>query len=72
MDDVTIVGGGPVGLMLAAELALAGVDVVILERRLTPDLVGTRARGFHSRTIETSTSAGSPTVSSPRVGPCRP
>ena len=52
MDDVTIVGGGPVGLMLAGELALAGVDVVILERRSTPDLVGTRARGFHSRTIE--------------------
>ena len=52
MSDVTIVGGGPTGLMLAGELALAGVDVVILERRSTPDLVGTRARGFHSRTIE--------------------
>ena len=52
MNDVTIVGAGPVGLMLAGELALAGVDVVILERRSTPDLVGTRARGFHSRTIE--------------------
>lgn len=52
MNDVTIVGGGPTGLMLAGELALAGVDVVILERRSTPDLVGTRARGFHSRTIE--------------------
>jgi len=52
MSDVTVVGGGPTGLMLAGELALAGVDVVILERRSTPDLVGTRARGFHSRTIE--------------------
>ena len=52
MNDVIIVGGGPTGLMLAGELALAGVDVVILERRSTPDLVGTRARGFHSRTIE--------------------
>src|SRR4051812_28950477 len=50
--DVTIVGAGPTGLMLAGELALAGVDVVILERRATADLVGTRARGFHSRTIE--------------------
>jgi 3-(3-hydroxy-phenyl)propionate hydroxylase len=58
MDDtrdvsgVTIVGAGPTGLMLAGELALAGVDVVVLERRDTADLVGTRARGFHSRTIE--------------------
>ncbi len=52
MTDVTVVGAGPTGLMLAGELALAGVEVVILERRSTPDLVGTRARGFHSRTIE--------------------
>jgi len=52
VNDVTIVGGGPTGLMLAGELALAGVDVVVLERRPTLDLVGTRARGFHSRTIE--------------------
>jgi 3-(3-hydroxy-phenyl)propionate hydroxylase len=52
MTDVTIVGAGPTGLMLAGELALAGVDVVVLERRSTPELVGTRARGFHSRTIE--------------------
>src|SRR5262245_19457918 len=52
MNDVTVVGSGPTGLMLAGELALAGVDVGIIERRSTPDLVGTRARGFHSRTIE--------------------
>jgi 3-(3-hydroxy-phenyl)propionate hydroxylase len=52
MNDVTIVGSGPTGLMVAGELALAGVDVEILERRSTSDLVGTRARGFHSRTIE--------------------
>ena len=52
VNDVTIVGAGPTGLMLAGELALAGVQVVVLERRVTPDLVGTRARGFHSRTIE--------------------
>jgi 3-(3-hydroxy-phenyl)propionate hydroxylase len=52
MSDVIIVGGGPTGLMLAGELALAGVDVEIIERRSTPDLVGSRARGFHSRTIE--------------------
>lgn len=52
MNEVVIVGGGPTGLMLAGELALAGVDVAIVERRPTPGLVGTRARGFHSRTIE--------------------
>ncbi|MFC7598061.1 FAD-dependent monooxygenase [Terrabacter sp. GCM10028922] len=52
MNDVTIIGGGPTGLMLAGELALAGVNVEILERRSTPELVGTRARGFHARTIE--------------------
>jgi 3-(3-hydroxy-phenyl)propionate hydroxylase len=52
MYDVTIVGGGPTGLMLAGELALAGIDVVVLERRTTTDLLGPRARGFHSRTIE--------------------
>jgi 3-(3-hydroxy-phenyl)propionate hydroxylase len=52
MADVTIVGGGPTGLMLAGELALAGVGAAILERRPTPELVGTRSRGFHSRTIE--------------------
>ena len=52
MSEVVIVGGGPTGLMLAGELALAGVDVAVLERRATPELVGSRAGGFHSRTIE--------------------
>ncbi len=49
---VAIVGGGPTGLMLAGELALAGVDVAILERRISHDLAGSRAGGLHSRTIE--------------------
>jgi 2-polyprenyl-6-methoxyphenol hydroxylase-like FAD-dependent oxidoreductase len=49
---VAIAGGGPAGMMLAAELALAGVDVAILERRPDHVLVGSRAGGFHSRTIE--------------------
>src|SRR5689334_10964792 len=38
--------------MLAGELMLAGVDVVVVERRRTQELVGSRARGIHSRTIE--------------------
>src|SRR5262245_44823461 len=49
---VLIAGGGPTGLMLAAELALAGVDAAIVERRTNQDLVGSRARGLHARTIE--------------------
>ena len=49
---VVIAGGGPTGLMLAGELALAGVDVAIVERRASPDLIGSRAGGLHSRTIE--------------------
>src|SRR5437588_5054265 len=49
---VVIAGGGPTGLMLAAELALAGVDVAIVERRASQDLAGSRAGGLHSRTIE--------------------
>src|SRR5256885_814243 len=45
-------GGGPTGLMLAGELALAGFDVAIVERRASQDLMGSRAGGLHSRTIE--------------------
>jgi len=49
---VVVAGGGPTGLMLAGELALAGVDVAIVERRSSQDLPGSRAGGLHSRTIE--------------------
>ncbi len=49
---VVIAGGGPTGLMLAGELALADVDVAIVERRSSQDLPGSRAGGLHSRTIE--------------------
>src|SRR5918999_2405522 len=49
---VVVAGGGPTGLMLAGELALAGVDVAIVERRPSQDLPGSRAGGLHARTIE--------------------
>ena len=49
---VVIAGGGPTGLMLAAELKLANVDVAIVERRKNQELAGSRAGGLHSRTIE--------------------
>jgi 3-(3-hydroxy-phenyl)propionate hydroxylase len=49
---VVVAGGGPTGMMLAGELALAGVDVVIVERRINQDLDGSRAGGLLSRTIE--------------------
>ncbi len=49
---VVIAGGGPTGLMLAGELALAGVDVAIAERRADQNLAGSRAGGLQSRTIE--------------------
>jgi len=50
--EVLIAGAGPTGLMLAAELALAGADAAIVERRDSQDLAGSRAGGLHSRTIE--------------------
>src|SRR5262245_44158028 len=49
---VVIAGGGPTGMMLAGELALAGVDVAIVERRAGQELAGSRAGGLHARTIE--------------------
>jgi 3-(3-hydroxy-phenyl)propionate hydroxylase len=49
---VVITGGGPAGMMLAAELALAKVDVAVVERRPDHVLADSRAGGIHSRTIE--------------------
>src|SRR5215831_18262597 len=52
MHAVVVAGGGPTGMMLAAELALAKVDVAIVERRADRELESSRAGGLHSRTIE--------------------
>jgi 2-polyprenyl-6-methoxyphenol hydroxylase-like FAD-dependent oxidoreductase len=49
---VVIAGGGPTGMMLAGELALADVDVAIVERRVSQELAGSRAGGLQSRAIE--------------------
>ncbi|MFF2526610.1 FAD-dependent monooxygenase [Streptomyces liangshanensis] len=51
MTDVTIVGAGPTGLMLACELRLAGVRVVVLERATEPT-ARSRGRGLHTRSVE--------------------
>ncbi|MBD3942957.1 FAD-dependent monooxygenase [Microbacterium sp. NEAU-LLC] len=47
MRDVTVVGAGPVGMLLAGELARRGVDVELLERRPVAG-EATRAIGIHS------------------------
>jgi 2-polyprenyl-6-methoxyphenol hydroxylase-like FAD-dependent oxidoreductase len=50
--SVVVAGGGPTGMMLAGELTLAGIDVVIVERRASREVESSRAGGLHSRTIE--------------------
>ena len=50
---VVIAGAGPTGMMLAAELTLAGVDVAIVEPNTGKEREGgSRAGGLHARTIE--------------------
>ncbi|WP_405854596.1 FAD-dependent monooxygenase [Streptomyces sp. NBC_00090] len=50
--DVLVIGAGPTGLLLAGDLATAGIDVTLVERR--PHTLGnmTRAFGVHARTLE--------------------
>ncbi|MFJ2239654.1 FAD-dependent monooxygenase [Streptomyces sp. NPDC087859] len=55
--DVVVVGGGPVGLMLAGELRLGGADVVVLETREAPT-TESRASTLHARTMEILDSRG--------------
>jgi 2-polyprenyl-6-methoxyphenol hydroxylase-like FAD-dependent oxidoreductase len=49
--DVLIVGAGPTGLLLAGDLAAAGVPVTVLERR-QGDSDPSRACVVHARTLE--------------------
>ena len=49
--DVLVVGAGPVGLTLAAELARAGVSHRLIDRAAEPSQLS-RAAGIHSRTLE--------------------
>ncbi|MET9607858.1 rifampin monooxygenase [Streptomyces sp. NPDC006512] len=51
MVDVTVVGGGPTGLMLASELRLHGVRVVVLEKSAEPT-EQSRGQGLHARSVE--------------------
>jgi oxygenase len=55
--EVAVVGGGPVGLMLAGELRLGGAEVVVLERLETPS-TESRASTLHARTMEILDSRG--------------
>ncbi|RST05377.1 SDR family oxidoreductase [Streptomyces sp. WAC07149] len=55
--QVIVVGAGPVGLLLAGELRLAGADVVVLDR-LTAPTAESRASSLHARTVEILDSRG--------------
>src|ERR1044072_5309383 len=77
--EVVIAGGGPTGLMLAAELKLAGIDVLVVEGRADPALHGGGAGGRHPPPPAglgprwgCSTNGASPTGSSRRGGHPRP
>ncbi|MDY0812481.1 FAD-dependent monooxygenase [Kitasatospora purpeofusca] len=51
VTDVIVVGAGPTGLLLAGDLAAAGLDVTVLEKRATESGL-TRAFAVHARTLE--------------------
>lgn len=70
MIDVIVVGGGPTGTMLAAELRLHGVHAVVLEREQEPSRV-VRALGLHARSLEVLDQRGVLTASSPWARPTR-
>ncbi len=51
--SVAIVGGGPVGLCLAMDLAWRGVQVVVIERRQAGEPPSVKCNHVSSRTMET-------------------
>src|SRR5918911_1454497 len=57
-SQVVIVGAGPTGLLLAGDLAAAGVSVTVLERRSGHEANLTRAFAVHARTLETLDARG--------------
>ncbi|MEJ1154126.1 NAD(P)/FAD-dependent oxidoreductase [Microbacterium marmarense] len=57
MPDVVIVGAGPVGMLLAAELTRSGVDALVLERRREAG-AGSRAIGIHAPVLKALESSG--------------
>lgn len=57
MHDVVVIGAGPVGLLLAGELARRGVEVEVLERRPGPGN-GTRAIGVHAPVLAALETSG--------------
>jgi len=64
---LVIAGGGPTGIMLAGELALAGVDVAVVERRANQGLVG--SRGWPARSHHRGSRPARDRRSLPRAGP---
>ncbi len=69
--QVIVVGGGPVGLLLAGELRLGGAEVTVLER-LTEPSQESRATTLHARTMELLDQRGLLELLGPQLPPNDP
>jgi hypothetical protein len=56
-SDIIVVGGGPVGLFTAAELAVRGLTVIVYEKRLKRT-AHSRGLAFHGRSLDIKASRG--------------